>query len=86
MAQPNLQGEFIGHNVEVIISTNKSNEGIKGTVMDETFHTFKVLVEGNIKVLLKKASTFAFFKNSSKKTIVGTQIEFRPEDRIKKAK
>lgn len=86
MAELNLRGEFIGNKVEIITSTNKSNEGIKGTVMDETFHTIKVLVEGKIKVLLKKANVFAFFKSGSKTTIPGTAIEFRPEDRIKKAK
>ncbi len=86
MTQPNLRGEFIGTDVEVVASTNKLNEGIKGIVMDETFHSIKILSEGKIKVLLKKANTFVFSKNGSKSTILGSDIEFRPEDRIKKAK
>lgn len=81
-----LQEEFIGSDFEVITSKNKSDEGIKGKILDETFHSFDIVSNGNVKKLMKKNITFKVRKGSTWYIISGQDIEFRPEERIKKIK
>jgi ribonuclease P protein subunit POP4 len=69
--------ELIGEEVEVILSNNQSQVGIKGKVIDETKSTLNV----GGKVLLKNSITIKLL--SSGEIIHGQEIVKRPEDRIK---
>jgi ribonuclease P protein subunit POP4 len=80
------QHEFIGLKVEVVRSSNPSQVGIKGTVIDETQKTLKILQNGKEKVIMKEASTFHFtLPDKSKIEVEGKILVGRPEDRVKKA-
>ncbi len=75
--------EFIGSEVIIIRSMNKSLENIKGKIIDETKNTFKILTkEKEEKIVLKKGTVF-MIKN---KQVNGDNILQRPEERIKEQK
>ena len=69
--------ELIGEEVEVISSSNESQIGIKGKVINETKSTLNI----NGKVLLKNSITIKHL--SSGEVSHGQEIAKRPEDRIK---
>lgn len=73
--------ELIGLCCEVLYSTNKNQEGIKGVVEDETKNM--LCIEG--KKIQKKNAKF-LFKLEKDVVINGEDIMFRPEDRIKKCR
>jgi len=78
-------GELIGMSMEVLSSTNPSEVGIKGKVVDETKATLKIEVAGKIiekiKTLLKSHLTI---KLATGEIIAGKNLLKRPEERIKK--
>ncbi len=76
-----LKSEFIGKNIEVI--SEKEDMMFKGIVLDETQHSFKIANNNKIKTILKKNNKF---KIQNSEIINGSDIEMRPEDRIKKVK
>ncbi len=77
--------ELIGTSMEVLSSTNPSEVGIKGKVVDETKATLKIEVAGKIvgkiKTLLKSHLTI---KLATGEIIAGKNLLKRPEERIKK--
>ncbi|HLD04156.1 MAG TPA: ribonuclease P protein subunit [Candidatus Nanoarchaeia archaeon] len=73
------QDEYIGATIEIVESTNKDLQGLRGKVLDETKNTFLILTDGTEKKILKKGNTF----NINGKIIEGNQITKRPEERIK---
>lgn len=80
-----VQGEFIGLKAKVVESSNRSNMGISGTVVDETRNTLLVRHKDADKMVAKDASVFHFIMPDG--TIVevdGKVILGRPEDRLKK--
>ncbi len=75
--------EFIGSEIEVSESEHEGYEGLKGKVIDETKNT---LIIGNDrkKIVPKKGSIFEIEINGRRKNLDGSNITYRPEDRIKK--
>lgn len=77
------QQEFIGKNVEITKSNIKHQEGMKGTIIDETKNTFTVELhtENSARkaVIMKKGKTFKINNDQ----IEGNKITKRPEERIK---
>ena len=80
-----LQNEFIGLEAKIVQSTNPSQKGIHGKILDETQKTLTILHDNKQKIIAKDTSTFHFT------LIDGTVIEVdgkamlgRPEDRAKK--
>lgn len=73
--------ELIGQDVEIMKSTNPSQMGIKGKIIDETKETLKIEKNGRQIVLLKKTITFKLSKTGE--IISGRDIAKRPEDRLK---
>ena len=73
--------ELIGQEIEIIDSTNKSELGLQGKVVDETKNILTISHEGNVKKLIKKNNTFKI--KSLNLIIEGMAITKRPEDRIK---
>ncbi len=76
--------EWIGLNVEVVNSTNQSEVGIKGRVVDETKNTLKILTEKGLKTVIKKGRVFRVKFAGKLIDVSGDLINFRPEERIKK--
>lgn len=76
--------EWIGLNVEVVNSTNQSEVGIKGRVVDETKNTLKISTEKGLKTVIKKGRVFRVKFAGKLIDVSGDLINFRPEERIKK--
>jgi len=76
------QGEIIGKNIEIIESKNKSNQGLKGKIIDETKNTIKIKTKKGEKTLIKKNITFKM-ESHNNETINGAEIQAAPEERIK---
>ncbi|MDO5848782.1 MAG: ribonuclease P protein subunit [Methanobrevibacter sp.] len=81
--------EFIGLNVRVISSTNKSLD-LNGIIIDETKNTIKIEVKNDKGIyeekLIPKINSIFQFKlpNNEIIEIEGNILSIRPEDRIKK--
>ena len=71
---------FIGKPLEVLKALNRSLEGIKGVVVDETKHTFEVDTGDKTVKVLKKNCIFRI----DGKHVDGNTITKRSYDRIKK--
>lgn len=77
--------EFIGLEIEVTDSSNKALIGLKGTIVDETKNTFKILTQDNKeKIVVKDQIIFITKINEKKLKINGKILSGRPEERIKK--
>lgn len=81
-----IRHELIGLDVRIVKSTDPTQKGLKGKIIDETYNTFKIETkEGKEKIIPKKNSTFVFTLSSGEKIEVeGRLLVGRPEDRIKK--
>lgn len=78
------QHEIIGQKAEVTKAANKSQEGIKGTITDETQNTITIQSDNKTRKLLKKQVMLTFEINGEKIEVDGKVLMGRPEDRIKK--
>lgn len=78
-----IKHEFIGLDIEVVKSSNKSQIGIKGIVVNETKNTLIIKTKENEKRIQKKNTTFVFKIPGYKVKVNGNKIIARPEDRIK---
>ena len=77
-------GELIGRKIEVLKSVRRELVGVKGTIVDETLNLFTVDVHGKEKKIPKKLCVFRIGIDNSYRDVDGRDIEYRPEDRIKK--
>lgn len=72
--------EFIGVKIKVMNATNKSLQGLEGSIIDETKNSFKIKnSKQEEKTVLKKGAVFMINNN----IIKGDEIIKRPEERIK---
>jgi ribonuclease P protein subunit POP4 len=78
-----VKHELIGLNVEVIDSSNKSQIGTKGMVVNETKNTLVIKTRKDEKRIQKKGSVLMFKLSKHKVRVNGDKIIARPEDRIK---
>jgi len=76
-----IKYEFIGSDLEVIDSRNKSLIGLKGKIVDETQNMF---ILDNGKKIIKSHSKFKIKMNKKTIEIKGYLLVGRPEDRLKK--
>lgn len=74
-----LRDEFIGCEVEILKSKNKSLESIKGTITDEGKNSFKIRTINGEKTVLKSNTIFSI----TGKVVDGNKILKSPQDRIK---
>ncbi|MEM5829622.1 MAG: ribonuclease P protein subunit [Candidatus Aenigmatarchaeota archaeon] len=81
-----VRHELIGLEVKIAKSTDPTQKGLKGKIIDETYKTFKIETEeGREKIIPKANSVFIFTLPSGEKVEVeGKILVARPEDRIKK--
>lgn len=78
-----VRDELIGLYIEVIKSKNKSNEGIKGKIIDETRNTIVVEQENNKKRLFKNNININVYIEDKIIPIDGRNLIGRPKERIK---
>ena len=78
-----IRHELIGLKIEVVESANKSNIGLKGTVVNETRCMLTIKTTKGLKKFAKANSTFLFMFNGKKVKVNGKRIEKTPENRIK---
>jgi ribonuclease P protein subunit POP4 len=81
-----VRHELINLAVKIAKSTDSTQKGLKGRVVDETYNTLKIETkEGKEKVIPKRNSIFIFtLPNAVKVEVDGKLLIGRPEDRIKK--
>jgi len=78
--------ELIGLEVEIIDSTHPGYIGIRGRVVDETRRMMVIEVGGAEKKVPKGSCVFEFIDGGQRERIAGSEIEFKPEDRVKRVK
>ena len=80
-----VRHELMGLKVSVPKSSDPTQKGISGVVVDESYSTLTVDVAGKEKKLVKSNCVFVFTLPDRRKVEVdGKVIVGRPEDRIKK--
>ena len=78
--------EFIGLPVSVRHSNDPSWIGKSGIIINETKNMFEIRINKKNKRIEKKNSRFEFEYKLNKIILNGSQISYRPEDRIKKTR
>ena len=78
--------ELIGRTVTIIECTDPSWINQTGRIIDETQHTFLIQTETKQKRIATQTATFAFEYHGKKTIVKGSQLVYRPEERIKKAR
>jgi len=81
-----IRHELISLPVRILKSTDQTQIGLKGVVIDETYNTLKIETkDGKEKTIPKANSTFVFtLPDKIKVEVDGKLLLGRPEDRIKK--
>ena len=80
-----VRHELIGLEVEIKQSTNPSQKGLKGRVIDESFKTLEIETKTGEKNIPKENTTFVFIiPDKTKVQVDGNLLLGRPEDRIRK--
>ncbi len=80
-----VRHELIGLAVEIKDSKNKSQIGLKGKVVGETYSTLRIETDKGEKTIPKDIAIFIFkLPNGTKVQVDGKVLISRPEDRIKK--
>jgi ribonuclease P protein subunit POP4 len=78
--------ELIGLHVTIKECKDPNWINRSGLIIDETKKTFLIEINGQEKMIAKKAATFEFDYDGEKITIDGSKIVYRPENRIKKVR
>ncbi len=80
--------ELIGLRARVVKCSDKKQEGLEGTVVDETKNTLLLETDTGAKKIVKESSTFRFYldgKSGESFVVDGREINFRPHERIEKS-
>lgn len=78
--------ELIGLDVEIVSSTHPGYIGLRGRVVDETRRMLMIESDGVERKVPKATCVFEFDDQGRKERVKGADIEFRPEDRVKRVK
>jgi ribonuclease P protein subunit POP4 len=80
-----VRHELVGLEVEVVESTNPSQVGLSGRVVDESRNTLSIETSKGARSLPKQDCTFRFTLQTGEEVRVkGSLLVARPEDRVKK--
>jgi len=79
-----LKHELIGLGIIVKKSLNRSEEGIKGKIVNETKNTFVIETSLGEKRIQKDGRKFIIMLDKDRIDVDGSKLAVRPEDRIKK--
>ena len=78
--------EFIGLPVIIIDSNDPNLKGKSGTIINETKNMFEIKINNKNKKIGKKKNKFEFKYKKKKIILNGSQITYKPKDRIKKTR
>jgi ribonuclease P protein subunit POP4 len=79
-----LSHELNGLRVKVVKSSDKNKQGLQGIIVRESKNTFTIeTFNGSEKIVPKREAFFEFDLNGKKVIVNGSNICFRPEDRVK---
>ena len=81
-----VKDELIGKTDTIRDCTDPSWIGYSGVIVDETKHTFLIEKDDRQRTIAKKTAIFEFDHQDKKTLVEGVRLDFRPEDRIKKAR
>ena len=81
-----MKDEFIGKQVLISECTDPTLINLSGIIIDETKNTFIIEVNNQLKRVAKDIAQFTIKQHDTLIQVKGSQISFRPEDRIKKAR
>ncbi len=73
--------ELIGQDAEVVMSSNKSQVGLRGKIVDETKETVVIQIGNTRKRVFKRGIELRLV--SSKQKISGESVSRRSEERLK---
>jgi len=81
-----VRHELIGLRLKVAKSSDPTQKGLYGKVVDETYNTMRIETEKGEEKVIPKANTIFIFTlpNRMKVEVDGKVLISRPEDRIKK--
>lgn len=80
-----VRHELIGLKVRISSSSDPTQKGLSGTVVDESHSTFTIESVGKEKMVVKDGCVFVFtLPDKTRVEVDGKVIVGRPEDRIKK--
>lgn len=80
---PLIKQPFIGQEVQIMKSKNATQEGMKGTVIDETRERLTLQTNKGRRSVDKKSVQLRFKKEGQVYDIEGSLIAKTPEERIK---
>ena len=78
--------ELIGRSIKIVSSSDGMWNGKTARIIDETKNTFRILIEGEEKTIPKNGTVLAMKIGEDEFKIDTSNLMFRPEDRIKKAR
>ncbi len=80
-----VRHELISLSVKIIKSTDPTQKGLSGKVIDESYNTLKIETKKGEKIVVKENCVFVFtLPDKQKVEVDGKLLVSRPEDRIKK--
>jgi ribonuclease P protein subunit POP4 len=74
-----IHAEWVGKHAKIINASNKSLEGLEGTVVDETRNTVIIETEKGVKRVQKHKTVFEI----DGQEVMGDEVLAAPEERIK---
>lgn len=74
---------LVGRRARIISSSDPTQVGMEGNVIDETAHTLTISSRLGNRMVPKSISTFAFYL-PEEAVVVGSEIALSPEERLKK--
>lgn len=79
-----VRHELIGLDTKIVESSDPTQVGLSGKVVDETRNTIEIEASGKTRSVIKKNCVFAFKLGGQTVKVDGKILVARPEDRIKK--
>ncbi|MFH1106192.1 MAG: ribonuclease P protein component 1 [Candidatus Aenigmatarchaeota archaeon] len=79
-----VRHELIGLDARVLESSDPTQVGLSGKVVDETRNTIEIEAAGKTRSVIKKNCVFAFALGEQTVKVDGKILVARPEDRVKK--
>ena len=83
---PLIKDELIGRTVIVNTCTDHTMIQMQGIILDETKQMFLIESQGKRRWIAKDVATFIFPHHQNNLTINGSNLRYRPEERVKKAR
>lgn len=81
-----LRMELIGNEVEIVKAKNRSLNGVKGKIINETKNMITIKTDQGLKNIIKDQVVFRMNFNNKTLEIEGRKLVNRPEDRLKKTR